>query len=344
MTRTLVARTDGLGDVLLTGPAVRAIAASGADVTMLVGPAAAPAARRLPSVRDVFVERLPWIDAHPEPVSRAWFESLVETLAGGWFDNAVIFTSFHQNALPLALACRLAGIAHIAAISEDYAGSLLDVRHHVHDDIHEVERNLSLVGALCMRLPFDDDGRLAVDVDVTGAAGVPGLPDRYVVVHPGASAPARTLSPMDWRDIVSAIAAEGIDVVVTGSSTETALTRRVSARIPERVHDIGGACDFDGLAAVIAGADALVAGNTGPAHLAAAVGTPVVSIFPPTVPAVRWRPWMVRHVLLGNQHIECRDCRSRVCPFPDQPCLHAIRPSDVVDALCALFEKAVTLR
>jgi ADP-heptose:LPS heptosyltransferase len=64
------------------------------------------------------------------------------------------------------------------------------------------------------------------------------------------------------------------------------------------VLDLGGRTSFAELAEVLAGADAVVVGNTGPAHLAAAVGTPVVSLYAPTVPAVRWRPWQVPHELL----------------------------------------------
>src|SRR5947209_13757025 len=99
MRRVLVARPDGLGDVLLAGPAVRAVAASCTHITMLVGPAGAPAARRLPGVRAAIVARLPWIDADPQRVTRADFQSLVERLRGGRFDEAIILTSFHQSAL-----------------------------------------------------------------------------------------------------------------------------------------------------------------------------------------------------------------------------------------------------
>ena len=59
------------------------------------------------------------------------------------------------------------------------------------------------------------------------------------------------------------------------------------------------------LAGVLSGASAVVVGNTGPAHLAAAVGTPVVSIFAPVVPLERWRPWGVPSVVLGDQLAEC---------------------------------------
>jgi heptosyltransferase III len=96
---------------------------------------------------------------------------------------------------------------------------------------------------------------------------------------------------------------------------------------------VAGRTDLGELAEVLAGASAVVVGNTGPAHLAAAVGTPVVSIFPPTVPAERWRPWGVPHLLLGDQHVACAGCRARVCPIAGQPCLSGVRPAEVVAAV-----------
>lgn len=83
---------------------------------------------------------------------------------------------------------------------------------------------------------------------------------------------------------------------------------------------------------MLAGADAVVVGNTGPAHLAAAVGTPVVSLFAPVVPAVRWAPYG-RHVLLGDQNAPCRATRARECPVPGHPCLDQVDPADIVAAV-----------
>jgi ADP-heptose:LPS heptosyltransferase len=83
---------------------------------------------------------------------------------------------------------------------------------------------------------------------------------------------------------------------------------------------------------VLAGADCVVVGNTGPAHLAAAVGTPVVSLYAPTVPAVRWRPWRVAHELLYVD-VPCAGCRARECPVPGHPCLGGVDVADVVAAV-----------
>jgi ADP-heptose:LPS heptosyltransferase len=66
------------------------------------------------------------------------------------------------------------------------------------------------------------------------------------------------------------------------------------------------------------------------------VGTPVVSLFAPTVPAVRWAPYGVPMVLLGNQDAPCRGSRATTCPVPGHPCLESVAPRDVAAAVTAL--------
>jgi len=143
----LAVRPDGLGDVLLTGPAVRALAAGGREVSFLAGPAGAGAAALLPGVTRVMTETLPWIDPGPAAVEPGRIRRLLQALRGLRAAEAVIFTSFHQSPLPTALVLRMAGVGRVSAISEDYPGSLLDVRHQVDADIPEARRNLSLARA-----------------------------------------------------------------------------------------------------------------------------------------------------------------------------------------------------
>jgi ADP-heptose:LPS heptosyltransferase len=325
----LVARLDNEGDVLLAGPAVRAVAAGARRVTLLAGLRGAAAARLLPGVDEVLVWRAPWIDPEPQPVERADILGLVARLAAQAADEAVILTSFHQSPLPLALLMRMAGVPTVAAYSEDYPGSLLDVRHHLPGDPHEVERGLSLVGTLGYRLPADDDGSLAIR-GVTRREPADG-----VVVHPGASVSARTWPPERWAALVDALAEAGERVTVTGGPGERRLTAMVAGPERDGVSDLGGRTDLRRLAEVLAGARVLVVGNTGPAHLAAAVGCPVVSLFAPTVPVARWRPWRVPQRVLFVD-VPCAGCRARTCPVPGHPCLGGIAVEDVVAAVGAL--------
>ena len=375
----LVARLDNEGDVLLAGPAIRAVAAGAERVTLLCGPRGAQAARMLPGVDDTIVRRAEWIDPDPEPVDRGAIDAFVDELAARAFDCAIVLSSFHQSPLPLALLLRMAGVPEIAATSVDYPGSLLDVRHRISDDVHEVERSLSLVATLGYALPEGDDGALRVV-----RPGAEPVGQGYVVVHPGASVPARAWAPERNAALVAALAGDGRRVVVTGGPGERALTALVAggdgldlggrtdfagladvvanadcivvgntgpahlaaavgtpvvslyAPTVPAVRDLGGLTDLSELAGVLAAAGAVVVGNTGPAHLAAAVGVPIVSRFAPTVPAVRWAPYAERLVLLGDQQAACRGTRATTCPVAGHPCLSSVTPEEVVAAVATV--------
>jgi ADP-heptose:LPS heptosyltransferase len=322
----LVARLDNAGDVLLQGPLVRAVATGAQRVVFLASPQGTPAAELLPGVDDVLTWRCPWIDGSPGPVDAADIAALADRVRAVGAEEAVISTSFHQSPLPLALVLRTAGVRRISAISVDYPGSLLDVRHRVEDDLPEPERALSLARAAGFDLPDGDDGRLAVRRPLPVGEHEPG----YVVLHPGASAPARAWSAQRCADAVEALSDAGWRVLVTGGPGERSLTAAVAGT---RGTDLGGATTLAEMAALLDRAAAVVVGNTGPAHLAAAVGTPVVSLFSPVVPAVRWAPYGVPTVLLGDQTAPCRDTRARECPVPGHPCLTSVSAADVVAAV-----------
>jgi ADP-heptose:LPS heptosyltransferase len=259
-------------------------------------------------------------------------DRLGAALAAAAVDEAVVFTSFHQSPLPLALLLRLAGIERISAISDDYPGSLLDVRHRVPDGIPEAERALSLAAAAGFRLGPDDEPTLRIRESAVHSGPPPAGPG-YVVVHPGASVPARACPPQRCTDFVAALLAAGFRVVVTGGPDERDLTRRVAA---PGARDLGGRTGWAELAGVMARAACVVVGNTGPAHLAAAVGTPVVSLFAPTVPFGQWAPYRVPVVRLGDATAACRHTRVGVCPDPAHPCLSDIDPAAVVAAVSTL--------
>ncbi len=159
---TLVVRLDRMGDVVLTGPAVRAVAAGSRRVTFLAGPHGRAAARLLPGVDETLEWRCPWIELPAPAVDGGDVADLVATLRSRNIDRALVLTSFHQSALPTALLLRLAGVPWVGAVSEDYPGSLLDLRHADPGDVHEAERALGLAVAAGFALPAGDDGRLAV--------------------------------------------------------------------------------------------------------------------------------------------------------------------------------------
>ncbi|TDD30199.1 glycosyltransferase family 9 protein [Actinomadura sp. KC06] len=323
--RVLVSRQDNIGDVLLAGPAVRAVAAVADEVVLLCGPRGRAAADLLPGVDRVIEWCAPWIDPDHVPVRQSEIDGLTRRLRG--FDRALILTSFHQSPLPLALLLRLAGTPWIGGISEDYPGSLLDLRHRPGEDMPEPLRMLAL--AEDAGFPARDGARLRVRGPLPDTGHLTGGPG-YVVVHPGTSVPARAWPPERCADAVGLLRAAGHRVVVTGHADEKELTALVAG---EDGLDLGGRTTLPELASVLEGARAVVAGNTGPAHLAAAVGTPVVSLFAPTVPAARWAPFGVPMALLGDQQAPCKDSRARECPVEGHPCLASVGADEVAAAV-----------
>jgi ADP-heptose:LPS heptosyltransferase len=332
MSTAVVARLDSAGDVLITGPAVRAVAATNDRVVFLAGPRGRAAAEMLPGVDEIIEWQAPWVDFDSPELTAGHVDSLVKQLVDLRPDRVYVFTSFHQSPLPLALICRMAGVPWIAAICEDYPGTLLDVRHHVDSGIPEPLRALSLAEAGGAVLPPADDGGLRV-----GRVGEMPAPLRdaigdapFVVFHPCAAVPARMPSPHRSAEMVTALAADGYRVVITGTDADTVVAEQVAGR---HALNLAGRTSMRELAAVFAAARVVIVPNTGPGHLAAAVGAPVVSLFAPVVPAAQWKPFGTSVAVLGDQDAPCRLSRARRCPVRGHPCLDGITDTELLEAV-----------
>ncbi len=357
--RILAVRLDNLGDVLVTSPALRAIKESlpNALLTLLASPVGAQVGRLNPYVDDVIVYQAPWMDPWSQlPQDPDRERAMVETVAAGRFDGAIIFTSFRQSSLPAAYLCYMAGIPLRLAASIDGPGSLLTTRHkHPDGMMHEVERGLDLVGAiglgaeaddLVLEAPDDAHVRLAQRIPsppwepsppapllTAGEAGRRG--DLLVVVHPGCSMPARTYPwEMFGRVVDLLVERMGATVVVTGAADERDLVERVLGLVQEpnrdRVLGMAGSLPFDEFCALIERADLTITNNTGPMHVSAAVKTPVVALFALTNPPEQWGPWRVPHRQLYHE-VSCRICYKRTCPY-NHECLTLVSPEVVVQA------------
>ncbi|MEU5462946.1 glycosyltransferase family 9 protein [Streptomyces althioticus] len=149
-----------------------------------------------------------------------------------------------------------------------------------------------------------------------------------VVLHPGAGAPARCWPVERYAAVAAALRTRGLRVVVTGGADESDLVARLAkeARLPD-TDVFSGGLPFPRLSALVAGARAVVSGDTGIAHLAVAHATPTVTLFGP-VPPSRWGPPPhPRHTALwhgpeGDPHARRPD-----------PALLRITPDEVLDAV-----------
>ncbi len=343
-TRILVSRLDNLGDVLLATPAIRAIRETlpQARITLHTSPAGQCIAGLDPDVDDVLAYQAPWMDPDRRlPLDAEREAREIARLRAGRFDGAIIFTSYHESPLPAAYMYYLAGIPLRHAASIDGAGSLLTSRHrHPPALVHEVERGLALVGSLGFRSRSD---RLVLETrpeDRESAAGILssvglGGPGPLVVVHPGSTQPTRTYPAGLYARIADLLFERlGARVVLTGTAGEAGLVEGIR-RGSRRAVSLAGRTTLGELAALVERADLVVTNNTGPMHVAAAVGTPVVALFALTNPPEQWGPWRVPHRLLYHP-VPCAICYARTCPYGHE-CLALVAPEQAVAAAADLL-------
>lgn len=343
--RVLAVRTDNLGDVLMTTPALAAIAESqpGVEITLLGSTSAAAMAAHLPMLHDVMAARVPWV-RHEGAQAGEGDLALVARIAQRQFDAAVIFTVCTQSALPAATICRLAGIPlRLAHVRENPYELLTDWVPESDLDIaearHEVRRQLDLVAKVGWQTR-DERLRFALreeDVARVGRLLGPGDTPDTVVVHVGASAPSRRWPAERFGQAAEQIArASDARVVFTGSAAEAALVDTAQAQMTVPTLSLAGRLSLGELGALIARAGLVLTNNSGPAHLAAALGTPIVDLYALTNP--QHTPWQVPSRVL-NRDVPCRNCLKSRCPQGHQLCLLGVPVEKAVDAALDLLAR-----
>jgi ADP-heptose:LPS heptosyltransferase len=343
--RVLLLRLDNLGDVLMTTPALAAVRAClpAAHLTLLAAPGVAALHRHWPWLDEALGFDAPWVKAGAQALAdlpRGDLElDLVDRLRRTRFEAAIVFTVCTQSALPAALLCRLAGIPLVLAHSRERGYGLLSDEVRETDVIatgmrHEVRRQLDLVAHIGMgtadeRLRFavqaSDRERARALLQDAGLAPQ----QRWVLMHPGASAPSRRYPAASFAQAALLLQQAGTAVACCAGAQEQPLLDAMAAAAPG-IARLGVPPDVGTLAALIEAADVLVANNSAPVHLAAAVGTPVVDLYALTNP--QHLPWQVNaHVLNHDQ--PCRHCLQSLCPQGHHRCLRDVTPQEVARAV-----------
>ena len=352
----LCVRLDSLGDVLMCTPAMRAIKEDRPRrlLTLLTSHGGAVAARYIPELDGVMAYPAPWMKSsvaqgasqHAGPDA-----DMITRLAARQFDAAVIFTSYSQSAMPAALLCHLAGIPlRLAHCRENPYRLLSDWVPEPEPDRmvrHEVQRQLDLVASIGWQTATTElsfkvpDPALAHVRRLLLARGI-GAQGKFVLVHPGASAPSRRYPAHLWSQAIDGLAARHHGaIVLTGEASEIPLVDEIREACAARVISLAGQLDLGQLGAAISLAAVVVSNNTGPAHMAAAIGTPLVALYALTNP--QHTPWQVEHRILYHD-VPCRFCYKSLCPEGHNACLAKVEPARVVQAVCSLLDQASSQR
>jgi lipopolysaccharide heptosyltransferase II len=335
----LCVRLDSIGDVLMTTPALRAFKESlpGCRLTLLTSSAGAAIAPFVPEVDETMEFAAPWMKAgaHHSPMTDL---ALAQRLAVKSFDAAVVFTVYSQNPLPAAYLCYLAGIPRRLAHCHENPYHLLTNWAPDPEPTkvirHEVERQLALAAAVGCHA---SDERLSFAIPDRAMQKIRGLELGFplVVVHPGASAPSRRYPPESFARAMDLLSTRvGCHVVFTGDTHEIALVERIRSAMEAPSRSLAGELSLAELGALVGEADLVVSNNTGPAHIAAALGTPLVDLYALTNP--QHTPWRVESRVLFHD-VPCRNCYKSECPAGHHDCLRRVEPERVADAATELL-------
>jgi ADP-heptose:LPS heptosyltransferase len=344
----LVVRLDNVGDVVMTGPALRTLKAAlpEARITLMASQAGSRIAPLLPWVDRVMTHRAVWQDLWGAVPQDAEEDSrLVADLRERAFDAAVILTSFSQSPWPPAYACWRAGIPLRIGQSTEFGGSLLSQWVQPSPrEVHQVDRNLHLLE----QAGFEPGGReleLVVPSELDGAArgllrnaGL-GAEDRFLAIAPFATCTARTYAPDRFAEVLRRLTTETrMPAVVLGGEREAGLAKSFLALTRGYpVHSLVGRATVAEQAAVIGRSALMLTNDSGPMHIADALGRPTVVLFSGTELEEQWRPRTTDAAILRRDTV-CSPCYAFACPNEMQ-CLD-IPPEEVVGHALRLLEKA----
>ncbi|HLZ23170.1 MAG TPA: lipopolysaccharide heptosyltransferase II [Ktedonobacterales bacterium] len=347
--RILVVRVDLLGDVVLSLPAVRALkrAYPEAQIDMLVLHSTAPILHAEPEVANVLTFD-PGVWRRPGGLLRrkTWRDTLamVREMREAHYDLAISISGDIGSILTrLSGAHRRFGYAN-----EAYRGFLTDPlpggRYAAHQ--HEVQYVLALARAAGgLVVAGDEQLKLHVQPDATLVVGdrlrawraQTGLRGPLVAIHAGArNGQAKRWPPAHIATLADRLVTE-LDavVVLTGAPSEAPLARTILRRTWRPVLNMTGKTSIPELVALLAASDVVVTGDSGPMHIACAVGTPVVALHGPTDPAISG-PTAPDAIVLRH-HLWCAPCydasATAECRFSNPVCMKRIAPGMVFAAV-----------
>jgi lipopolysaccharide heptosyltransferase II len=185
------------------------------------------------------------------------------------------------------------------------------------------------------RLAVEEDRVQTIRTELTRAA--PSMETPFIGLHPGAHHPTQRWLLGSFAELADRIVASGTGrVVLFAGPHEWDQVLQIHELMRETPIVSPASLALDDLAAWLSVMDLLVCNNSGPLHLAAAVGTPTISFMGPTN-AVQWWPVGDGHVVLRRDELPCIGCNFGVCRIGTHDCLRAISPQEVFEIIAKRF-------
>ena len=339
--RILLIKPSSLGDIVHAFPVVSAIKA------------------QWPGSHITWVVKRQWADLveRAEGVDRVWSVGMTvrswiregRALRAQRFDIAIDLQGLFRS----AIVARFSGAPTRIGFANGREGSPWFYTQRIpvlSPDIHAVDRYLSAAAGLGLSLP--EKPRFGLRLLEKDMATVRELCRRkgfsmdkpWVAMNIGARWPTKRWPLASFAAVVDQLHETHRDpVVMIGSADERAYTNRLRALTDRPFVDLSGEIPLGCLPALLSTATAMITNDSGPMHIAAALGVPVIAMFGPTS-AIRTGPYGAGHHVLAGR-VSCSPCFSRVCRHdPELECLHLIKPTQVVDVIRPLLAAHVPCR
>jgi heptosyltransferase-2 len=330
--RIVVLTRAGLGDAVYAIPALRALRRRfpTAHITVITGNRGYPLLQRCPYLDTLLLR-------HLETGLLGKLREIVR-LRKGRYDLAVILDNSDEKTLHTFLA----GIPRRVGGVKRYFGRLLTDPVPVDPNAHQIN---DLNRAVVERLGCDvSDWRLELFPDPKAHDSLAGKlvqagwrGERPVVgINPGASAPNKQWFPERFAQVADALIESGVRVVLFGAKSDLPQVQGVLEAMTHAPINLAAQLSLDELIVCLGMLDALISGDTGPSHLAAAMGTPVVGLFGPSS-ARHFAPIGERHVILDRSALCAPTCSFWTCRGDNRACMRAITVPEVLDATLRLL-------
>ena len=349
--RILCLRLERIGDLLMTLPALaelRALAPDGV-IELVVGSWNAEIAAAIPTVDRVAIVTAEWLARPADPAGLSPLALAGHALT--WRAHRYDLVLNFEPDIRTNMAVALAGAQRTAGFVSGGGGSLLDIALDFDPRAHTADNALALVRAVFgataedppasrLRIPAAEQTRAAALLQHLG-------PGPKAGIHVSGGRAVKQWPETRFRDVAEwLIRDRGAGVVLTGTPEDRAQVEIVRAALPpDRVADLSTGVGLLTVAAAIEQLDVFVTGDTGPMHLAHAVGTPVVAVFGPSDPR-RYGP-RGAHDVIVRIDLPCSPCnRIRLPParctghVPD--CLAGIATPPVLAAIDEVLQGTAT--
>jgi ADP-heptose:LPS heptosyltransferase len=316
--RILVVSTTGVGDSLWGSPAIRALRKKHPKgyIALLTSPIGKQLFQNNPHLDEIFTLQNP-----------AFLSSikLLGSLKKQAFDTALIFHISQRPILPLVSLVGPSKIVGTEGINKGLDHLLTDPIEQ--SPIHEIQRRLNIAG--CESASPEMELFLTEDENETALKH---LPNTHLIIgmHPGAKDKYKQWNPKHFVELGRKLAKEkGATLMITGDNGEAPLAEQIASSIPGAI-SVAGKLPVRVTAALIEKFDLFVTNDTGPMHIAFAMGTPTLAVFSPTDPKL-CGPYQISHGTAFQKPKTCTPCIRKKCRSPF--CMEQISPDEVYERI-----------